>query len=579
MNHLDFSKLKALSLAPTEGLAFDEWCKQIDVIPFLSDEISDEEILVYVGIDHVFIHAVLVPQDVNIQEHGVDLSNWSLTPYSGWGFVVDQDDVWIEKPCQGTGSKTLKDATQIVFGRYFDGISQGASYFEINQEITHVLGLHYIPERSAWCKLDQHGDVEEVVKIVDIDIEDSTSLGIAVTFNSHELQKYCAAFRKKLLRMFDFTRYKKKDFTGWGEKGEEQTLPQTNGISISLTVEPGVGSYSRGLQIVENTFSPEAIRDELWGAADENDKQYASFIAHDWKNQRLDEICCSPNSLANYFTKSDLPFELSPAFFRPEVLSKYKADRQKYNLQDRSISCRGTWHLETYDINKADQVHTYLVYLSRLPYEEQLHWRQYNEVPKAPLSERAIRTDFKGQWYEEYDPLLSLKRHLRNLLDKKCPWWTLQNPMQIDEVHYPVTTSKDEWANEILSLDQLLVEGLVHKWLKTKVTELGGKPGATIRQLKLFECCLVQLGFEEEHAYELMTPFHEIHNLRSLVKGHRWGTEADNESKKALREFGSYKNHFRSLCQSCEEALQTIISGFEEHENHVGDGDGDNAER
>lgn len=164
----------------------------------------------------------------------------------------------------------------------------------------------------------------------------------------------------------------------------------------------------------------------------------------------------------------------------------------------------------------------------------------------------------------EYDPLLALKSCLRNLFGSHCPWWTLHNPKFIDEVQYPVTTSRDEWANEILSLDQLLVEGFVQKWLKTKLIELGGAPDAKMRALKLLECCLVQLGFEEEHAYELMSPIHELHNLRSLVKGHRWGSDADNESKNALRKFGSYNAHFRSLCQRCEESLQTIIAGFEE---------------
>jgi hypothetical protein len=45
------------------------------------------------------------------------------------------------------------------------------------------------------------------------------------------------------------------------------------------------------------------------------DKQYASFIAVDWKNDLLKEISCAPGHTANYFTKSDLPFEVAhPGF-------------------------------------------------------------------------------------------------------------------------------------------------------------------------------------------------------------------------------------------------------------------------
>jgi len=72
----------------------------------------------------------------------------------------------------------------------------------------------------------------------------------------------------------------------------------------------------------------------------------------------ITEISCNPTCLANYFTKSDLPFEISPAFFRPEVLLRYKSDPDKYELTIRSISCRDAWYLQTYDINDAGQVHT-----------------------------------------------------------------------------------------------------------------------------------------------------------------------------------------------------------------------------
>ena len=111
-------------------------------------------------------------------------------------------------------------------------------------------------------------------------------------------------------------------------------------------------------------------------------EEYESFLAFDWKNREIKEISCSPTALVDYFTESELPYQLTPAFFRPEVLSKFKGDREKYSLTDRSIFCRGSWHLQTYDINAEGQVHTYLVYLGRLPHEEQLHLEQYNEEPK-----------------------------------------------------------------------------------------------------------------------------------------------------------------------------------------------------
>ena len=37
---------------------------------------------------------------------------------------------------------------------------------EIQQRFSHVCGIHYMPERKAWCRLDRHGDIEEVVQVV-----------------------------------------------------------------------------------------------------------------------------------------------------------------------------------------------------------------------------------------------------------------------------------------------------------------------------------------------------------------------------------------------------------------------------
>lgn len=561
MDVLHPEKLLALAKAPEGQDEFDEWCQQGDILPFLEADSADEFVLIYASLDHVFIHSLLVPQHVTLEENGEDLRGWSSDPFSGWGLVASQDDIWIEKPCQSAGCETLKAATQIIFGRDFKGHADKRTYFEVNQEITQVLDLHYMTERDAWCKLDKHGDIEECIKQIQFEG------GRVIVAKPAVLDKYCAVSRTKLLRMFDFTRYRRGRFPGWGDGRYEKILPARPGIAVWLTVQPGVGSYSRGIQFVEPQRTPLSVREEIWGLNDEEDRDYASFIAQDLKNKRIEEISCAPGATVNYFTKSDLPFELSPAYFRPEVLSKYKADRQKYSLQDRSITCRGAWHLETYDINQAGQVHTYLVYLRRLPYEEQLHWKQYNEAPKSGISERAFATDFEGQWYDEYDPLPALKNRLRGLIKSSCPWWTLPDPEQLDGVHYPVTESRDEWANELLVLDQLLVEGLVQKWLKKKAIDLGQKPSATMRQLKLLGLCLVGMGFEEDHAYEIMSPFHELHKLRSLLRGHRWGTDATNASKRVLKDFGDFKRHFASLCQRCDESLELIIAGFAEHES------------
>lgn len=563
MDILNLKSIAPILIEPVEKSDFDLWVQQEDVIPFLEQEFTDEDIIIYGSLPFAFIHAVLIPS-ISLDESEVkDLLGWDHNPYSSWSLVSSSDDAWIEGPLAGSRSKILSQGEQIIFIRTFDGVESRRKYFELEQKISHVLGLHHMPERNAWCRLDQHGDIEDVVKILELNNLTGKESGTVVTMKKSVLGEYASLENYSLCRMFDFTRYKKGSFSGWRNNNNANRVG--NGIDIfsNLMVYNGYGSYSRGIQVKKINVAKKEIVDRVWGRSSSKDsKQYATYIALDWKNKRIKEISCSPTCLANYFTQSELPFELSPAFFRPEVLLKYKSDREKYQLEERSVSCRGVWHLETFDINDAGQIHTYLGYLNRLPYEEQLHWKQYNEEPKAPLSKRAFAADFEGQWYDEYNPLYSLKNKLKQLHQADVGWWTLRGEDNLERVLYPFTSSRDEWADEILNLDQLVIEGFEEKWLQRKAKELGRNPDLKLRALKSVEECLIGVGFHEDHAHDLMSPFHDVHNLRSILKGHANGSEAAELRKRALQEFGSFRQHHTNLCARCDESLGIIMDAF-----------------
>lgn len=559
MDLLNIKKQLSLLAEPTSKEDFDTWVQQKDILPFLEGEIEEENIVIYAALPHAFIHAIFIP-NVELNKSVVDdLQEWNENPYSGWGLSVSSEDAWIEEPLAGSRSKTISEGEQIIFARSFEGVESHRRYFELQQRISHVLGLHYMPERNAWCKLDKFGDILDIVKVVEVQDLPNNESGVIITANKDVLGEYAGVCDFLLCRTFDFTRFRIGGFSGWG-KVSPNGFGNDKDIFGQIVVQNEHASFTRGVQVKNISIPKEQIINNTWGrSSSEGEKQYAAFIAYDWKIKRIAEISCDPSCLANYFTKSDLPFTTTPAFFRPEVLLKYKSDHDKYSLEHRSISCRGSWYLQTFDVNEAGQVHTYLGYLNRLPYEEQLHWKQYNEKPKAPISKRAFATDFEGQFYDEYDPLLSLTQKLEELHRAKVDWWHLRGENALKNVHYPYTTSTDEWANEILNLDQLLVEGFEEKWLRRKATELGRNPDVKLRELKLVEQCLIGLGFEEDHAYKIMSPFHEVHNLRSIVKGHAGGSDAAQLRRNALKEYGSFRKHFEYLCSSCDESLHVLI--------------------
>ena len=93
-------------------------------------------------------------------------------------------------------------------------------------------------------------------------------------------------------------------------------------------------------------------------------RHYVAFTAWDWRNERITSISTDPQATTNYFQTdgNSLPFELSSAFFRPDVLLKYKSDTDKYVVDERDIRCRGAWELRGIDTNEAGQVHAYICY-------------------------------------------------------------------------------------------------------------------------------------------------------------------------------------------------------------------------
>ena len=114
---------------------------------------------------------------------------------------------------------------------------------------------------------------------------------------------------------------------------------------------------------------------------DITNRHYATFKIFDTKNKIAVETSCAQTKISNYFVESVLPWEISPAFFRADVLNKYRSDTENYSLDAQGLSYRDEWDLKMYDFSKTGLVFTYIRYLQPLPYTEQLHWQSFNVWP------------------------------------------------------------------------------------------------------------------------------------------------------------------------------------------------------
>jgi len=248
-------------------------------------------------------------------------------------------------------------------------------------------------------------------------------------------------------------------------------------------------------------------------------KQHAEFIAYDWRKKRVTRISTDPAATTNYFQAEGnaLPFELSPAFFRPEVLLKYKADRDKYSVSERDVSCRAAWHLEAIDVNEAGQVHAYICYLRHLPYEEQLHWLSFNEPPKAGISKRAVINDFQGEFVSFVQPLRKVQSIVLRWRDDKIAWWTLRDEKLLERVNTPLTASRDEWAEAYMDLAKLVIEGFETKAIRERLAVAQVPYEKDDKTITLLEKLLNKAGAAGE--VQKLVGLRTVQFLRSKAKG------------------------------------------------------------
>ena len=372
--------------------------------------------------------------------------------------------------------------------------------------------------------------------------------GKIVLFNRDALEKYATLTETVLVRLFDFDRAVM--LGPFGQQKHPEDRSKGENIFYRYGGASGNSNYVRGIQLVPIATSQKKVADYIRKLPYGEETQHEKFIvAGDLENRQIAETSYETGML------------VAIAFFRPEVLSKYKADREKYDFEENQIGCRSPWCLEFYDINEAGQVYTFLKYLSHLPHEEQLYWKQFNEKPKAQISHHVIKRFFLGEPYSYYSPLASLKDKLWNL---QRAWWKTPTRDAIKHTQYPVTGSNDEWRNEILNLDQLLVEGFKERWLRKKAEELGRTPELNYGSLKLLEECLIGLDFEEDRAHSIIDPLQELRHLRNKLKAHASGETARKLKAEAIAEHGNYRNHYKNLATRCDETMQTLIEAFQD---------------
>ena len=540
---------------------------EADALRFLHENDTADWTVIYASFSHVYLHAVLAPLErLRSDRDLADLLESFPQPDDRWRInwrynMSRKDDVHISLEEPLADFPLLRAGEKLVIQRRWSGDGDAPARTEISQKLVHCLDIYHVEERDAYCRLDERGDFEEVIRVVHTQT-DRAWTDTVVAVRRHELHEYATLADMALVTHFDFNRFR----TGqhWTDiqrfdKSPDQRLFYQGGT------EEGVGSYVIGRHIVFPVTNRDDVAQRMV-AQDEGrgEHAYATFKVLEHRTGALVEASCDPRTLSNYFQPAaQAAHELSTAFFDAEVLSRYKTDTDKYTFTDHgAIHCRDSWGLRSYYINDVGQVHAYLVDLNKLPHHEQVYWSSFNEWPKGALSQTAIHNDFRGEFSPERDPLHSLKLRVGDLDAKPPAWWSPRGERLHRVVHLPATDSIDEWAEAILSLDHLVVEGFVQKALRRQLEKLGREFDPDWRSLKLAHACLLGNGLSADDADAAVAALKQTHDLRSVVKGHATVRKRTAAAKAARNNHGSLRSHFELLVDQCDHALAAIRTGL-----------------
>lgn len=549
--------IERIDALPEDDVKFAEWITADGHLDFLKRNAVSDEVVIYASGPYTYVTSVLVSNHILFPLNKGDLLRWGGNPFggiAGYAYGGGRKDVWIDRTSSVRHSKVLEQGKDLIFGRTFEGWpGRDRNYFEVNQEYTHLAGIHWRPEHSSYCHFDQNGDLEHIVSVT----HRASNTVALVSFSWPKLEEYLTISNCSLVRMFDFTLSRRENFTGWS--GLENVVDDAEDLFYRQRIS-GLAAYTRGVQILPSRRLAEEVYDEFVAGSRLVPKQRecVEFIAHDWRNNRIAKISTDPTATTNYFETegNSLPFEVSPAFFRPEVLAKYKTDREKYRIEERRIHCRSVWSLKGYDVNEAGQVHAYICDLRDLPLSEQLHWLSYNEPPKDTISERAFTNDFKGEFVSYRHPREQVMSIFRRWKDRGANWWTLRDEDLLHRANTPLTSSRSEWADAFLDLSQLAVEGFEVKIIRKMLDGRSVQYKSDDKSIVLLEKLITNTTDAEEPA--ALIGLRQAQLIRSKVKGHAGSSEGGQLADDAIAKHGSFTKHFEHVCQLVAAELETI---------------------
>ena len=562
--------LEEADATPPDPSDYPQWFRGRRHLTLLRHDIQqDELILAALGPTNSCINSYVAPASHPALSNPLKgRESVSPNPYHndaaryawGWSLRGENQFPEAEPSTGGKWGNDLQGMTPLVYFRDIRGLtSHDLTPIEISQPFAHVTGIYWRQPESAYARIDHRGDWSAIVSVATAKQRPGTNL---VSCRRQDLDLHLIATDAVLVRSFEFIMSRPAEtFEIRYQEHVDRDIATGDGLYYVEQFNEGNFGAIRGVQIILPRLTPNEVEQlvKKGRVADSYESTPVDYKVLDFRNGEIATVSTDLSTTTNYFEAedNDLPFETSPGFFRPEVLAKYKADTERYTVHENGIVCRGGWDLKSFGVNDAGQIFAYICDLRHLPHEEQLHWAIYNEVPRAGISERAITTDFKGEWPTEMTSREKLVDVLQRWQRQKSGWWKWR-PMAAPHfrIVVPRTGSRDEWEAAIGRLCTDVIEGFDVKALRRILEAHEDKVDKNMRSIALLERILCARG--ELASDQRLVALRELNAGRNLGPAHAGQMDAREFVNEALEKHETFAAHFEHLCEKLAEELSLI---------------------
>lgn len=405
----------------------------------------------------------------------------------------------------------------IVEQQYFHSLDE--EQLILSQEFILLFSL-YRGEDGNYYEVDKSGNKQIAVEF----------LGRRVRVRTKYLMRYMCA-KQLLYVQFVDSRVSSGDHYKRCDTLLDKDVVQNEQCSYFLLYQTNSAQdYLFSMMYARSVVRPGSMQMCRLGPFENDSEDYPEFIIKENPDGTYERFTCEDSRLDNYFgSNPGAPHYLTPVFFKPEVLDRYRKLPQ-FKVTERRITCGSQWSIEIDNIIPG-RVMVFLGDLGRdLPESERRHFLSYEMSPTDQVvADEVIAQDFMNAWIDDTAGPVG---HFEIAFSKmKAAWFerfgfSLYRDFHPDDanlekqIHVPTSDSLEEFETLVQTLAKCLVGYIDEAKLS------GYEDSGSINKLSSF---LEAQGIELD-----LTPLRDLQSLRSAAAAHAKGKNYDKLKQRLL---------------------------------------------